>query len=318
MATPPPSASRFRGRKAAEFLQRVVDSQKFGLLDVPLILTYDERHEDMRPFLWPTDQGIPVRPEALEKHRSTHCFKAPCCPCSYARAVPYTEVVIGLAQTICLDVPVDCLGQFVAVCATHTCSYFVALERYFSHPHLMKERPIRLMDPLAISAIDANGTVTPKSGLQQVKTSNQSNAELRGANKPNTPYRSVLKREDPEAFLKLQKLVKSIVEKGLPAADFWDLFVQCEACSYVMPRHYFPYYHPCVVEVVHSHLGLAEPELPKFSFSSDFDEADLPGPASSDPALSTDAFLALLASRKRPNTELVTPKAGTRSLSPEF
>lgn len=112
----------------------------------------------------------------------------------------------------------------------------------------------------------------------------------------------------------MQGMVKSLVEKGLPAVEFWDLFIQCATCKFVMPRQYFPYYHPCVVKVIHSHLGLVVPNLPDFSLSSDFDEADLPGPALSDDRLGPDALLAIVRGKRQANSaEPVTPKAQASS-----
>lgn len=51
-------------------------------------------------------------------------------------------------------------------------------------------------------------------------------------------------------------MLKQLLIKGLSADNFWDLFVQCTDCRFVMPRQYFPYYHQCVVQVVHQQLGL--------------------------------------------------------------
>lgn len=118
----------------------------------------------------------------------------------------------------------------------------------------------------------------------------------------------VLKREDPKRFLKLQQSLVDLMEKGLPAEAFWDSFIQCMDCKYVMPRHYFPYYHTCVVQVIHSHLGLEVPELPDFLLSSDFNESKLPGPASSDDTLGPDALMrAVLAHRQANPVQPVTP-----------
>ena len=73
----------------------------------------------------------------------------------------------------------------------------------------------------------------------------------------------------------MQDLLHSLLAEGLPAEGFWDLFVQCTDCKYVMPRHYFPYYHPCVVRIVHPALGttrrLPAPEIPELPEDVDMD-----------------------------------------------
>ena len=75
-----------------------------------------------------------------------------------------------------------------------------------------------------------------------------------------------MRREDPEQFLEFQSLLKKLIVKGLPAEKFWDSFVQCTDCNYVMPRQYYPYYHPCVVQVVHRQLGVPKDLQPTAAF----------------------------------------------------
>lgn len=128
---------------------------------------------------------------------------------------------------------------------------------------------------------------------------------------------TVLKREDPERFLELQDMLKQLLLKGLPADSFWDMFVQCIDCRFVMPRQYFPYYHQCVVQVVHPQLGIPrgipapeamEDVIDDILSRDDID--DIPGPASSDASL---VPVASLFGRPQfpwvnPNAEPVTPK----------
>ncbi|KAJ3502536.1 hypothetical protein NMY22_g18551 [Coprinellus aureogranulatus] len=114
--------------KAAEFIERVEQSQVFGRDEIPLILQYDERYADMRPWFWPAENGVPIRPDELDRHRYTHYFKMPCCPCTYVNRSPFTETKIGLAQFVVQPGTGHCIGQYVAICATQQCRYFVALE----------------------------------------------------------------------------------------------------------------------------------------------------------------------------------------------
>ena len=50
-------------------------------------------------------------------------------------------------------------------------------------------------------------------------------------------------------------MLEKLLQKGLPSGKFWDIFVQCTACNYVMPRHYFPYVHPCTTSIVEANLA---------------------------------------------------------------
>lgn len=42
----------------------------------------------------------------------------------------------------------------------------------------------------------------------------------------------------------LDKL-EDLTAHGAPASEFWELFIQCAECSYVLPRHLYPYSHTC-------------------------------------------------------------------------
>lgn len=66
----------------------------------------------------------------------------------------------------------------------------------------------------------------------------------------------VLRREDPDKFVEFERLLEKLLKNGLSSEKFWDIFVQCTTCNYVMPRHYFPYAHPCTTSVVEANLAL--------------------------------------------------------------
>lgn len=38
---------------------------------------------------------------------------------------------------------------------------------------------------------------------------------------------------------------RTLFRNGLPAKEFWDLFVQCLDCQHIMPRFLSPFRHPC-------------------------------------------------------------------------
>ncbi|KAJ3512235.1 hypothetical protein NMY22_g15392 [Coprinellus aureogranulatus] len=320
-----PHDPALRKEKLAIFLERVEHSQVFGLDDVPLILQYDERDADMRAWAWPTEGGIPVRPDQLDRHRYTHYFRAPNCPCSFKNGPSsFNEAKIGLAQVVRPGSPL-CLGQYVAACATQQCNYFgrvsiLRLERYFSHPKLItkeyekRDKPVKTLNPFVFITDDTEETIK-RTGLRQVEVlKDNSNTGLRGTNR-------LLKREDPENYLKLQDMMKRLLVKGLPADQFWDLFVQCMDCRFVMPRQYFPYYHHCVVQVVHRQLGLPKVIPPPKEVEEMIDDImnrdsdHIPDITSDD----DDFFLqngSLFPLRVDPNAELKTPDHPTSLASP--
>jgi hypothetical protein len=68
---------------------------------------------------------VPIRPDELDRHRYTHCFKGPCCLCTYIRGDElFCEAKIGLAQTVDQPATAHCLGRYVAICPTQECGYF--------------------------------------------------------------------------------------------------------------------------------------------------------------------------------------------------
>ncbi|TEB31010.1 hypothetical protein FA13DRAFT_1791738 [Coprinellus micaceus] len=261
-----PRDATLRQAKKGEFISRINASQEFGAHDVPLILQYDEKMANLRPWAWPSVSGVPVRPDELDWHRYTHYFKAPCCLFLFEDGLSsFTETKIGLVQTVTQPETAQCIGQYIAMCATQQCGYFVRLERYFGHPKLMivesykRDKPVRVMDPFVFITGDTEETIK-RTGLRQVHVlRDDSNTGIRGTNKH-------LRQEDPERFLELQGSLKKLLVKGLQAEKFWDLFVQCTICRYVMPCQYFPYYHQCIVQVVHRQLGLPKAIAPPKDF----------------------------------------------------
>ncbi|TEB18470.1 hypothetical protein FA13DRAFT_1719867 [Coprinellus micaceus] len=257
-----PLDMKLRLKKAETFIDRVKRHHKFGLGDTPLILQYDKRVGDMRSWIWPHENGVPIPPNKLDQYRYTHYFKGPCCVCAFVKDdCAFSEAKMGLIQLIRQSADANCLGQYAAICAKQECDYFVPLERYFGHPNLItgeyskreiltanEDVPIRIMDPFLFMTDDTEETIK-RAGLKQIQTLRDDSNALRGTNQ-------FLRREDPNKFVHLQHSLQTLLAKGLPADKFWDLFVQCTDCKYVMPQQYFPYYHACIVQVVHPQLGL--------------------------------------------------------------
>lgn len=87
-------------------------------------------------------------------------------------------------------------------------------------------------------------------------------------------YGAVLRREDPERFWQLEGEIKKLLTKGLPGTKFWDLFMQCAKCNYVMPAHHFPYYHECVAIVIRGYEITAFKRSYRSTVLTDEDEND--------------------------------------------
>ncbi|KAJ3504873.1 hypothetical protein NMY22_g17774 [Coprinellus aureogranulatus] len=315
-----------RKAKAAEFIERVDQSQVFGRDEIPLILQYDERYADMRPWFWPAENGVPIRPDELDRHRYTHYFKMPCCPCTYVNRSPFTETKVGLAQVVVQPGTGHCIGQYVAICSTQQCRYFASeaslprtecgADGELISSSVRLDKPVKVMDPFTFVTGDTEEMIK-RTGLRQMHIlRDDSNTGLRGTNK-------LLKREDPEHFLKAQQSLETLLVKGLPADKFWDAFVQCTSCMYVMPRHHFPFYHH--VWFKWSTLGLAYLEHfppPKVPDVADFDDATLPGPATSDPEQSHDPAIGMtqifarLAKKRQAQAVPTTPKARRKVSGP--
>lgn len=87
--------------------------------------------------LRPEQDGVPVPPDQLDRYRYTHYFKGPSCVCAFIKGDgSVTEAKMGLAQLVRQPPNADCIGRYVAICATQECGYFGALIR----PLLLKIR----------------------------------------------------------------------------------------------------------------------------------------------------------------------------------
>lgn len=115
-----------------------------------------------------------------------------------------------------------------------------------------------------------------------------------------------------------EERMQDLAFRGLPADDFWEVFVQCVTCRKVIPRHYYPYIHECVVNVLKAekekYWALVKTRLELFKDFHDHASSDsehdydsgasardtTPGPASDDSVLdNTNAFQAVTAALRR-------------------
>ncbi|TEB25755.1 hypothetical protein FA13DRAFT_1796257 [Coprinellus micaceus] len=238
------------------FSLRVEDSHCAAPNDTPFILHYDSGSADLRPFFWPTDKkNKKFKPSELNKVRHTHSFVAPSCYCAWLDGKKYTESKIGLALRVNPSSDTENLGEYIAVCADQKCGYLVVLDTFYRHNRLLKreyperEVPVATLDPFHFITGDTEETVK-RAGLRQVQIlQNDADSSLRGS-------RMLLRREDPDKFVEFERLLEKLLKNGLSSEKFWDIFVQCTTCNYVMPRHYFPYAHPCTTSVVEANLAL--------------------------------------------------------------
>ncbi|KAF6741165.1 hypothetical protein DFP72DRAFT_1084752 [Ephemerocybe angulata] len=216
------------------------------------LLGYDSRSGDLRDHPWPLlADGSRSTPDNLDSHRLTHYYKGPCCFCAYVEASEYTEAKIGLLQEILSAGHPEYVGNYAAICATQTCGYFVLLEPFYAHPstlvkaYLKRDTPIVSTDPFLFMTDDTPETME-RCGLRQVQILSDGTNTLRGSKR-------LLKQMDPHYFNEFEESLDELVANGLKADKFWDLFVQCTKCNFVLPRHYFPYHHKCATRAI-SHL----------------------------------------------------------------
>ncbi|KAJ3539560.1 hypothetical protein NMY22_g4685 [Coprinellus aureogranulatus] len=259
----PPTMS-LRKKKAKEMLQQVQDSWKsIDPQGTASVLQYDYREGKLSVWYWPVTplpvedssddsgdeemEGSPVPPDALDRYRHTHHFKGPCCLCAFLDVSEFTEAKMGLLQTVGLNGSlVANLGQYVAMCAKERCGYFVVLENFYVHPGLQgkvyvkRDKPLATLDPFTFITDDTEETAK-RAGLRQVRIlQDEGGTALRGS-------RKLLRTEDPNYFVKAEERMEELVFRGLPSEEFWEVFIQCVDCKRVIPRHYYPYIHDCVI-----------------------------------------------------------------------
>lgn len=129
------------------------------------------------------------------------------------------------------------------------------------------DEPLKTLDPFHFVTDDTEESAK-RAGLRQVQILRDDGDNcLRGSRMRehpfslisstgcSLPFSAVLRREDPEKFIEFERLTEKLLTGGLPSTKFWEIFVQCTKCNYVMPRQYFPYAHPCTVSIVEANLA---------------------------------------------------------------
>ncbi|KAJ3534279.1 hypothetical protein NMY22_g6996 [Coprinellus aureogranulatus] len=259
-----PPTMALRKKKLVEMVQQVETSWKsIDPQGTSSVLHYDYREGKLSVWYWPVQllpagdssdddgddemEGTRVPPDALDGYRYTHHFKGPCCLCAFLDVSEFTEAKMGLLQTVGLNGSlVGNLGQYAAVCAKQRCGYFVVLENFYAHrglrvkAYVKRDKPLATLDPFTFITDDTEETAK-RAGLCQVRIlQDEGEPVLRGS-------RTLLRREDPNSFVKAEERMERLMFRGLPAEQFWEVFVQCVDCKRVIPRHYYPYIHECVV-----------------------------------------------------------------------
>ncbi|RXW13048.1 hypothetical protein EST38_g12804, partial [Candolleomyces aberdarensis] len=54
-----------------------------------------------------------------------------------------------------------------------------------------------------------------------------------------------IREEFPEESEQTANCLDTLCDKGVPASEFWALFVQCAKCGFVMAKYRYPYAHQC-------------------------------------------------------------------------
>ncbi|KAH6879970.1 hypothetical protein BKA70DRAFT_1239155 [Coprinopsis sp. MPI-PUGE-AT-0042] len=205
---------------------RGIHAQHYPLATSRQVLQFDADAMSIVPWFWPvydkedqaviTDRSLVntrVRPADLEEYRRCHDFLAPCCLCAFIDDVAYTEShigVVGASGTGSAD-----SGHYMAECARKRCGYS---EDFFPLFGLrVKRYPLR----------DDQGD-----GIVQVLI------PLKGSKKRMT-------QGDPNLAITLSGNVQKLGKGGLPEAEFWNTFVQCFCCKWIMVKSQFPEHHQC-------------------------------------------------------------------------
>jgi len=218
----------------SRYLRRIRRQQQ-----VAIILHYDRRSQDLRPWFWPVNpSGARVPPSDLSRHRITNEFQAPCCLCvsGSANRNGYTECAVYLT------IRGPYFGEYVAGCAFGRCGYMVCLERMYARRGLLlKKYSIRSPDTPPPPPVYYVPGSDQRAGYFSAGLSRTSNS--RG------PLPSLLTFEQPsrgpETTLDRLMRLDSWARPGLPEADFKRLFAKCR-CGLVMTQRVFKN-HICAV-----------------------------------------------------------------------
>jgi hypothetical protein len=68
--------------------------------------------------------------------------------------------------------------------------------------------------------------------------------------------------------------MEQLITTGVEAEKFWNLFVQCTQCRVVLPRHHYPYIHPCAVKVYEGTMERYKKTFREFQRSLRAEEAE--------------------------------------------
>ncbi|KAJ3533084.1 hypothetical protein NMY22_g7480 [Coprinellus aureogranulatus] len=224
----------------------------------PCIYHFDSESQSLEKWAWlclSNEHASPVPPDELEQHGRDYTFRTPCCPCAFVNGVPYTPTKINLLESVNgnksdpLKRPF--IGEYVAECATGTCGYFVVLERFYGSRaphspnlrHLPPARPIiSLRDTMGVTCADS----TPR-GFRRILIPP---APSLGFSRGSLMHTVLLagSRGEPELSEcdgSSDASINTLMNEGLPEAEFWDLFIQCAECGHVVPSAQYPYFHRC-------------------------------------------------------------------------
>ncbi|KAH6916505.1 hypothetical protein BKA70DRAFT_1419406 [Coprinopsis sp. MPI-PUGE-AT-0042] len=227
------------------FLRRV-HAQHYRSTPNRQVLEFDSDSMEMMTWFWPVydrnDQAAiydpslinaRVAPADLEEYRRCHRFVAPCCLCTFIDNVALTECRIGVVG----EASGGSVGQYMAECARKRCGYSVCLEDFYPlHGLRVKKYPFRTK-PLGFKEVNILVGVhhdfsSPEGdGITQMLPAKGSK---RG-----------MDQGDPDEEGVLAKRLVMLGEEGLPDAQFWNTFIQCFRCKWVILRSKFPQEHSC-------------------------------------------------------------------------
>ncbi|RXW14369.1 hypothetical protein EST38_g11483, partial [Candolleomyces aberdarensis] len=238
------------------------------------ILHWKADHNDLRMWAWYVDvladdfkpggstsllrpcgeDGSRIPPDELSAHKLTHLFLGPCCFCAFLKGTQsYTEATILLLESVNTNrndpERRPFIGEWVAQCTReNSCGYFVVLERFYACRVLLTKKYTKRDKPLKADMWDFLKDETDEdkflcgtdTGLRRIFTPHTDATFSKGVNQLKR-----VREEFPEEIEETENRIDSLHEGGLPASEFWNLFVQCARCGFIMGKHRYPYAHRC-------------------------------------------------------------------------
>ncbi|TEB15351.1 hypothetical protein FA13DRAFT_1721217 [Coprinellus micaceus] len=220
----------------ADFIRQIQDYHRPTPTRAAYPLHYDTKTQALVEFPWPYDpeSGQRIAPDMLEAYQKSHEFRAPCCLCAFIEGKAYSKSEIGIVDGGRATV---LTGQYVALCSSRRCGYFVCLEWFYTMDGLMlqtcrkRDHPLPSKESAHFSdSLDLSRPLNPASLTPMVPaTGTPKNLRLI---KPAMPKKAM-----EELFWDLAH--------GVSWETFASTFAQCLVCKAIVLREGMFSQHRC-------------------------------------------------------------------------